>query len=118
MVLLVILCQLVTVTITFHHHVAAVVDSSSRFFVKTNVNSTCGEKEAFTAQTELNCAFKCMKKTNDKCVGFVHMPANAQCEVCFSCLSSFNQSKQLVSGAAQFAGIGRNFTAELAIGKS
>ena len=105
------------VTIAFHHHVAVMVDSSSKFFVKTEVNSTCGEKETFRTATELNCAFRCIKKANNKCIGFVHMSANAQCEICFLCLTSFNQSRQLVSGAAQFAGTGRNITAELAAGK-
>ena len=109
------LCQLVLVS--FHYHMAAEVESNYKFFVKTNVNSSCREKEVFRTPTELNCAFQCIKKMNDKCIGFVHMTANAQCEICFSCLSPFNQSKQLISGAAQFAGTGRNITAELAAGK-
>ena len=101
--------------VSFRQHMAVV--GSSKFFVKTEVNSTCGEKETLRTPTELNCAFQCIKKMNDKCIGFVHLPANAQCEICFSCLSPFNQSKQLISGAAQFVGIGHNIAAELAAGK-
>ena len=111
------ICHLIMLMVSFRQHMAVVAVSSSKFFVKTDVNSTCGEKETFRTATELNCAFRCIKKANNKCIGFVHKSANAQCEICFSCLTSFNQSKQLVSGAAQFAGTGHDITAELAAGK-
>ena len=108
--------QILLMTVVMYHPVTTAEGIQSEFSLRRNDNLTCGEKESYTAPTKLYCALKCLIANDQSCIRFIFTDASSQCDICFSCLPSANQTTQLASGALQYAVSGPNRSEDLTKG--